>query len=446
MVLFVSLSVQERSFIPGFEWAFFSMPIYFLTFLFFLIKVKRLEYLSSHLNFQVFQSIMLKTGLDVLLQDHSSQFGKKKLGLLSNQASVNCQLTHGRIPLKKKFGERLCCLFSPQHGFFSEKQDNMIESDHQVDSVTGLPIYSLYGEHRKPTPEMFAKLDVLLIDLVDVGTRVYTFLYTMAYCMEQAAESGKKIVVLDRPNPIGGERIEGNILHPDCQSFVGLYALPMRHGLTMGELALWINCEYGIGADLEIVPLQGWKRSMVYRDTLYPWIAPSPNMPTPETAMVYPGQVLWEGTDISEGRGTTLPFEFVGAPYWCHEEILELLRSLELPGCFLRPIIFEPTSGKYAGESCIGFQIHVTDTATYLPYRTSLALLQAVLKLYPDSFSYKQPPYEYEFERLPMDLILGNKELKNQLEAGIPLLEIEAGWQEELQAFDKNREKYFLYR
>ncbi len=389
---------------------------------------------------------MLKTGLDVLLQDRSSYFGNKRIGLLSNQASVNHELIHGRIPLKEKFGARFRSLFSPQHGFFSEKQDNMIESGHLIDTVTGLPIYSLYGERRRPTPDMFAELDILLIDLPDVGTRVYTFLYTMAYCMEQAAESGKKIVVLDRPNPIGGKRIEGNILRPDCQSFVGLYALPMRHGLTFGELALWINAEYEIGADLEVIPLQGWRRTMQFRDTVYPWVAPSPNMPTPETAMVYPGQVVWEGTDVSEGRGTTLPFEFVGAPYWSHEEILELLESVELPGCFLRPIVFEPTSGKYGGESCSGFQIHVTDTVSYLPYRTSLALLQAVMKLYPDTFTYKQPPYEYEFERLPMDLILGDKELRLQLESDVSLIEIEAGWQEELQDFDKNRAKYFLYR
>jgi uncharacterized protein YbbC (DUF1343 family) len=389
---------------------------------------------------------MLKTGLDVLLQDSSLHFGRKKLGLLSNQASVNHDLIHGRIPLKKKFGDRFCALFSPQHGFFSEKQDNMIESDHLVDTTTGLPVYSLYGEHRRPTPEMFANLDILLIDLLDVGTRVYTFIYTMAYCMEQAAVSGKKVIVLDRPNPIGGQRIEGNILRPDCQSFVGLYALPMRHGLTIGELALWMNAEYDIGADLEVIPMQGWKRSMLFRDTLYPWVAPSPNMPTPETAMVYPGQVLWEGTDISEGRGTTLPFEFVGAPYWCHEDILALLKSVELPGCFLRSIVFEPTSGKYEDQSCSGFQIHVTDVESYLPYRTSLALLQAVMQLYPVDFSYKQPPYEYEFKRLPMDLILGDKELRLQLESDLSITEIEADWQEELQAFDKNRTKYFLYR
>ncbi|MBW1635509.1 MAG: DUF1343 domain-containing protein [Deltaproteobacteria bacterium] len=388
---------------------------------------------------------MLEIGLDVLLKSRSLQYNGKRFGLLSNQASVNRQLVHGRILLQNKFAEKLCCLFSPQHGFFSEKQDNMVESEHQTDPVTGLPIYSLYGEHRRPTAEMFDGLDVLLVDLVDVGTRVYTFLYTMAYCMERAAECGKKIVVLDRPNPIGGEKVEGNILQADCHSFVGLYALPMRHGLTLGELALWINGEYEIGADLEIVKMQGWDRSMLFRDTGYPWVSPSPNMPTPETAMVYPGQVLWEGTDVSEGRGTTLPFEFVGAPYWSHREILDQLDGIDLAGCLLRQIVFEPTSGKYGGESCTGFQIHVTNSSLYQPYRTSLALLQAVLLLYPEKFSYKEPPYEYEFERLPLDLILGDKEMRLQLEDGVTLDTIEAAWQEELRAFELGRAKYFLY-
>ena len=388
---------------------------------------------------------MIKTGIDVLLEDRFLQYEGKRLGLLSNQASVNRRLVHGRIPLQGKFGDGLCALFSPQHGFFSEKQDNMVESDHQLDPVTGLPIYSLYGEHRKPTEEMFAGLDILFIDLVDVGTRVYTFLYTMAYCMERAAELGKKIVILDRPNPIGGEKIEGNILQSDCSSFVGLYALPMRHGLTLAELALWINGEYGLGTDLEIVKMDGWKRSMLFRDTGYPWVAPSPNMPTPETAMVYPGQVIWEGTEVSEGRGTTQPFEFVGAPYWSHREILDQLDDSDLSGCLLRQIVFQPTSGKYGGESCRGFQLYVTDPSLYRSYRTSLALLQAVLRLYPEKFKYKKPPYEYEFERLPMDLILGDKAIRVQLEEGVSLDIIEAGWQKELQAFDRTRAQYFLY-
>lgn len=321
----------------------------------------------------------------------------------------------------------------------------MIESDHSLDAVTGLPVYSLYGEHRKPTAEMFDKLDVLFIDLIDVGTRVYTFLYTMAYCLETAVELGKKVVILDRPNPIGGEKIEGNLLRDDCSSFVGLYPLPMRHGLTMGELALFINKEFAIGADLQVVAMRGWKRSMLFRDCGFPWLCPSPNMPTPETALVYPGQVIWEGTNVSEGRGTTLPFEFVGAPFWQHEQLVRELAKTELPGCSLRPIVFQPTSGKWAGEPCVGFQIHVSDGKNFLPYRTSLALLQATILLYPDNFHFKQPPYEYDFTRLPMDLILGDKEIRRQLEDGRPIAEIERGWRKDLQGFASTREKYFLY-
>lgn len=384
---------------------------------------------------------MLQVGLETL----SHSYAGKRLGYLSNQASTARSLVHGRLLLKERYGDRLTCLFSPQHGFFSEKQDNMIESDHFVDPATGLPLFSLYGEHRQPTAEMLDRLDVLLIDLVDVGTRVYTFMYTMAYCLEAAAALGKQVVVLDRPNPIGGEKIEGNILRGDCTSFVGLYPIPMRHGLTFGELALLINSEFGINAELEVVPMRGWRRSMGFRQTGFPWVPPSPNMPTPETALVYPGQVIWEGTNVSEGRGTTLPFEFVGAPCWRHDEMLARLRETELPGCFLRPIVFQPTSGKWMGESCHGFHLHVTDPESFLPYRTSLALLQAAMLLYPDDFRYKEPPYEYEFTRLPMDLILGDTAVRRQLEAGRPVQEMEADWQEELHAFDVLRRKYFLY-
>ncbi|MFT5698137.1 MAG: hypothetical protein ACI8ZB_000991 [Desulforhopalus sp.] len=388
---------------------------------------------------------MIQVGLEVLLNSREYAFVDQKIAYLSNQASTTSELIHGRIVLQEKYGKQLTCLFSPQHGFFSEKQDNMIESDHTVDSVTGLPMYSLYGALRKPTPEMFESFDILLIDLVDVGTRVYTFMYTMAYCMMTAAETGKKVVILDRPNPIGGKHVEGNILEVDCTSFVGLYPLPMRHGLTMGELALLINSEFEIGADLSVIAASGWKREHLFRDTGFPWVAPSPNMPTPECALVYPGQVIWEGTNISEGRGTTLPFEFVGAPFWEHQEIVNFLEKTDLPGCCLRPIVFEPTSGKWAQQSCNGFQIHVTDPERFLPYRTSLALLQASIILYPESFQYKEPPYEYEFERLPMDLIIGDKKIRTRLEAGEPIELLEKLWQPGLQAFDQLRANYFLY-
>jgi uncharacterized protein YbbC (DUF1343 family) len=389
---------------------------------------------------------MIKTGLACFLEAIPPSFAGKRVGLLSNQASTDAGLRHSRDCIRERLRDRLTCLFSPQHGFFSEKQDNMIESGHRTDVITGLPLFSLYGDSRRPNREMFDLLDVLLIDLVDVGTRVYTFLYTMVYCLEAAAAWGKRVVVLDRPNPLGGRDVEGNLLQDDCASFVGLYPLPMRHGLTFGELALYINTEFRLGADLDVIPMQGWCRSMHFRETGQPWVFPSPNMPTPETAEVYPGQVIWEGTNISEGRGTTLPFELVGAPFWEHRPILEFLRHTPLPGCFFRPLIFEPTSGKWAGSSCTGFQIHVTDSDAFLPYRTSIALLQAVMRLYPDEFRYKEPPYEYEYDRLPMDLILGSGKVRRQLEEGMAILEIEQEWGEELEAFAGDRERYFLYR
>ncbi|MBW6521143.1 MAG: DUF1343 domain-containing protein [Desulfoarculaceae bacterium] len=388
---------------------------------------------------------MLTIGLENFLAAPPSDLDGQRLGLLCNQASTDRNLVHARALLQQRFGSRLTCLFSPQHGFFCEKQDNMIESDHQIDRLTGLPLFSLYGESRRPSKAMFDHLDVLLIDLVDVGTRVYTFLYTMAYCLEAAAEYGKRVVVLDRPNPVGGMAVEGNILDPEWASFVGLYPLPMRHGLTFGELALLLNQEFGLGADLQVAPMQGWKRSMLFRNTGFPWVFPSPNMPAPETALVYPGQVIWEGTNISEGRGTTLPFELVGAPFWEHEPIAKALEQTDLPGCCLRPLLFEPTSGKWAGQGCVGFQLHVTDGGTFLPYRTSLALFQAVFQLYPGDFLYKEPPYEYEYERLPMDLILGDRKVRRALEDGLPMREIEAGWQEGLDEFRNVRNRYLLY-
>jgi uncharacterized protein YbbC (DUF1343 family) len=386
---------------------------------------------------------MISIGLENLAGLDDSLKGKQ-LGLLCNHASTDRNLRHSRDVILERYGTQLTCLFSPQHGFFSEKQDNMIESDHSRDPVSGLPVFSLYGETRKPTARMFSYFDVLLIDIVDVGTRVYTFLYTMAYCLEAAAEHGKQVVVLDRPNPVGGA-VEGNILQSDCSSFVGLYPIPMRHGMTFGELALFINKEFEIGADLQVVPMQRYRSSMLFRDTGFPWVAPSPNMPTPDTALVYPGQVIWEGTNCSEGRGTTLPFEFVGAPFWEHGPIMEKLAATELPGCYLRPLIFQPTSGKWAELPCVGFQLHVTDPDTFLPYRTSLALLQAVMLCYRDEFSFKEPPYEYEYERLPMDLILGDMGLRKGLEQGESIIDLERKWQPELDRYLERRIKYLLY-
>ncbi|WP_136808473.1 exo-beta-N-acetylmuramidase NamZ domain-containing protein [Desulfosediminicola flagellatus] len=388
---------------------------------------------------------MLQIGLENFLLNPPSWAENSRLALLSNQASTASDLLHTRYHIEKQFPGKLTCLFSPQHGFFAEKQDNMIESAHQVDPMTGLTVYSLYGDSRRPDSAMFDNLDVLLIDIVDVGTRVYTFMYTMAYCMELAAQMGKKVVVLDRPNPIGGNAVEGNILEDDCASFVGLYAIPMRHGLTFGELARFIAGEYKIDVDLEVIPMKGWDRKMYFRDTGFPWVFPSPNMPTPDTAIVYPGQVIWEGTNVSEGRGTTLPFELVGAPFWDADAILEHMSDTPLPGCYLRTLAFEPTSGKFAGQTCNGFQIHVVDNNAFLPYRTSLALLRAVMALYKGEFAYKEPPYEYEYKRLPMDLILGSQKVRKDLESVESILAMEEQWKPQLEAFDNRRKHYFLY-
>lgn len=369
----------------------------------------------------------------------------KRLGLLVNQASTDSRFVHSRDLLSAVYPGQLTCLFSPQHGFFSEKQDNMIESDHGIDAATGLPVYSLYGETRKPSSAMLSNIDVLLVDLPDVGTRVYTFIWTVIHCLEAAADAGIQVIVLDRPNPIGGHLVEGNVLSPSCASFVGRCAIPMRHGLSMGELALFCNRELQINADLAVIPMKNWRRSMLFPETGFPWVFPSPNMPSFATALVYPGQVIWEGTNISEGRGTALPFELVGAPFLDHRPILDVLTVQDLPGCVLRPIRFEPTSGKWMQQTCTGFHIHVTDAVRFRPYRTSLALLQAICSLYPDQFAYKPPPYEYEFDRLPMDLIIGDQQVRIALEQGVPVAELEQQWQPELEAYHQQRRTVLLY-
>ncbi len=388
---------------------------------------------------------MIRIGIEQLCDDPPEWLQEKRLALLSNQASTDRCFRHTRDLLELLYPGRLTCLFSPQHGFFSEKQDNMVESDHLHDHKLEVPVFSLYSENRKPSIRQFAYFDVLLIDLIDVGTRVYTFAWTVVYCLQRAAETGKKVIILDRPNPLGGSLIEGNILKKEWASFVGLLEIPMRHGLTLGELALLCNQEMNINADLDVVKIKGWQREMSFAETGFPWVFPSPNMPGAATALVYPGQVIWEGTNVSEGRGTTLPFEIFGAPFIEHKDLDAAIDRVKLPGCLLRPLVFEPCFGKWAGQSCQGFQIHVTDLDSFRPYRTSLLLLQFMLSRYPDSFVYKDPPYEYEFERLPLDLILGDQQVRLALEEGVDVLALEQGWTEELDEFESRRRAVFLY-
>ena len=387
----------------------------------------------------------VQIGLEKFLQSPPKWIPGRRLGLLCNPASVDRHFSHARELINARFPRQLKALYSPQHGFFADKQDNMIESDDLIDPLLKIPVFSLYGQTRIPTKEMFAPIDVLIIDLQDVGTRVYTFIHTMAYCLEAARKFGCKVIVLDRPNPISGAYIEGNCLTEACASFVGRYPIPMRHGLTIGELALLYNHAYAIGSDLEVVSMQGWHRNMFYNDTGLPWVAPSPNLPTASAAMLYPGQVIWEGTNVSEGRGTTQPFEIFGAPFIDTDKMTAYLGGNHVPGAILRPILFEPTSNKWQDLACRGFQIHVIDPHLYKPFRTSIKLMQAVLHLYDRLFHWKQPPYEYEFERLPIDLIIGNKEIRQRIQAQEEIKAIEASWQAELTEFSAMSRKYHLY-
>jgi uncharacterized protein YbbC (DUF1343 family) len=384
-------------------------------------------------------------GIEQLAAAPPSYLRGKRIGLLCNQASVDREFMHCRQRLKSIYGNQLTALFSPQHGLFAEKQDNMVESPDRHDPLLGIPVFSLYSHSREPSESMFNNIDALLIDLQDVGTRVYTFIYTMSYCMEAAHRYSKKIVVLDRPNPVGGRLIEGNCLEPAWRSFVGRYPIPMRHGLTIGELALMFNNQFGIQCDLAVIPMQGWRRGMFYHETGLNWVTPSPNLPTAFSSYVYPGQVLWEGTNVSEGRGTTQPFEVFGAPFIDSEKVLNIIGGRHIDGAVLRPVEFEPTTHKWKGECCRGFQIHVTDPQRFRPYRTSLALLQAVMQLHADQFQWKKPPYEYDYERMPIDLILGSRNIRDKLSAMEPIDKLEADWQDELEAFDTMRRKYLLY-
>jgi uncharacterized protein YbbC (DUF1343 family) len=390
-------------------------------------------------------SFMVNIGLDSLLESKLDLLEGSRVGLIVNPASINSRFEHAADLFHHNPRINLTVLFGPQHGIRGETQDNMIEWQTFRDKRTGLPAYSLYGETRKPTAEMLAGVDVLVFDIQDAGTRVYTFIYTMALAMQAARESGKRFIVLDRPNPINGAHLEGNILEAEFQSFVGMFPIPMRHGMTIGELALMFNCEFGIGCELEVVKMEGWCREMWYEDTKLPWVMPSPNLPTVDAAVVYPGSVMVEGTNVSEGRGTTRPFEIIGAPYIDPYELIDELKKDNLPGVAFRPLYFEPAFHKFAGELCGGVQIHVTNRSSFKPVITGVAMVRALRRLYPDRFDWKQPPYEYVYDKLPFDVISGSSRLREQIEAGTRVSEIEESWREGLNEFAVRRESYLLY-
>jgi len=386
------------------------------------------------------------TGLDRFELEHHKKYKGCRIGLLSNQASVSKDLTHAKDIISSLFPDNLKALFGPQHGYAGEDQDNMIETGHALDKELKIPIFSLYSEFREPTPEMLDLIDILIIDMQDVGTRVYTFASTMLNCLKAAKKHSKKIIILDRPNPLGGEIIEGNLLSPELYSFVGPFSLPMRHGMTMGELSLLFNQEFSIGCDLEIIKMKGWNRSMLWENTDLAWAVPSPNMPIPETAYVYPGQVIWEGTNLSEGRGTCRPFEIFGAPFLNTIQIKRKVPASFLKGCALRDISFKPTFNKWHDQICRGLMIHILDRKIFRSYDTAIALLNTIVEIHGDDFEWKNPPYEYEYNKLPIDLILGNTDLRKAIEKGEDINKIKDEWLLEAEDFYKLRKPYLLYK
>jgi len=386
-----------------------------------------------------------RSGLDRLFESACRDYRGARVGLIANPASVDSGFRHAVDRFAACTTFRLTALFGPQHGIQAELQDNMIESEDTVHDRLGIPVHSLYSGHRKPTEEMLRDVDVLFCDLFDVGCRAYTFVWTAALALEACAEYGRKFVVLDRPNPIGGIDVEGNVLDPAFRSFIGLYPVPMRHGLSFGELMTFLNQEFALGADLDVIEIQGWRRESWLDETGLPWVMPSPNMATLATATVYPGTVLIEGTNLSEGRGTTHPFELIGAPFVDAYQFAERLNAFGLAGVWFRPVWFRPVFDKWQEQRCGGVQVHVTDRQCFRPLSAGQAILHTALELYPKMFRWREPPFEYEYEKLPIDILAGSDQIRRHLEARADPGASEAAGQPGLQAFRAVRSRYLRY-
>ncbi|MEW5806178.1 MAG: DUF1343 domain-containing protein [Acidobacteriota bacterium] len=408
----------------------------------------------------------LKTGLDILAENDFQCLKGCRIGLVANQSSITSDFRYSFDLLVKSKKVNLAAIFSPEHGRFGSEQDMVPVKDQRFDpgknrperqkkpagkkksADTPVPVISLYGKTGRsliPDKKAMESLDALVFDVQDVGARYYTFIYTMSFCMEACAKHGKTMFILDRPNPINGINLEGPVLKKSFSSFVGRFPIPVRHGMTVGELAFLFNVEFGIGCELRIIKMKGWKRRMWFDETGLPWIAPSPNMPTLDTATLYPGTCLLEGTNLSEGRGTTKPFEYIGAPWIDPERFTKALKEEKLPGVVFRPIRFQPKFQKWKDEACGGVHIAVTDRRCFKPFLTGVAILSAALKLYPGQFQWRQEPYEFVDDRLAIDLLAGSDRLRRQLESGTSLKRIESSWQKELKSFAATRKKYLLY-
>ena len=389
--------------------------------------------------------IPIKLGIERLLDDKIALLKGARVGLVCNQASVNHEFRHAADLFHQHPEINLTTLFGPQHGIRGDVQDNMIETEHATDRTTGLPIYSLYSETREPSEEMLREVDVIVVDLQDVGTRIYTFVYTLANCMQAAKKLNKRVIACDRPNPINGVQLEGVVLDPAFASFVGQFPIATRHGMTFCELGRLFNEAFGIGSELECVMMDGWARALWYDETDSPWVLPSPNMPTLDAATVFPGTVHLEGTQMSEGRGTTKPFELVGAPYIDADRFAQALNGLGLPGVYFRSCVFLPTFQKHGGQACGGVQIHVTNRETFQPALSGIAVVKTAFDMYGDEFKWKTPPYEYEYDKNPFDVIAGTSKVREAIEQGDSLESISESWQAPLAEFSRLRGDFLLY-
>jgi len=392
----------------------------------------------------------IKTGLDKLLETKSLLLDLgNEVAYLGHEASVSSRLEPGHLAINKLIGKRLSRLFGPQHGFATLDQDNMIETSHQIHPFLGIPVYSLYSNTRQPSPEMLEGLDTLIIDLQDVGTRVYTYIWTLFLIMESCKGKDLRILVLDRPNPIGGLTIEGNLPQAEWYSFVCMEQIPMRHGLTIGEIALLFNQEFKNQVNLEVIPMTGWKRSMHWNDTGLPWVNPSPNLPTYSGSLVYPGTVLIEGTELSEGRGTTRSLELIGHPelnpYKLGPILNTELKKKGLSGFALRPTFFKPTFQKHMDMVCGGFQVHCTDRDEFQPWKLMQHVLRVLyLELDLEKF-WNTDSYEYETKGLGIDYINGSTDIRKWIEndgSSEELIELEIEGQKEFKA---KREEILIY-
>ncbi len=388
-------------------------------------------------------------GVDRLLREDCGSIAGKSVGLVCNQASITADCVHvldALLPYHQRGAFSIQAVFGPQHGIWGHTQDNMIEWEGYRDGRTGIAFHSLYGEHREPTDAMMQGIDLMVVDLPDIGARYYTFIWTLALCMKKCEELGIPILVLDRGNPINGVHIEGPMMRAEMASFVGLYPLPIRHGLTIAEVGRWLQQNHFPKCQLSEVTTLGWERPMYFDATGHHWALPSPNMPTLDTAIVYPGMCLFEGTQVSEGRGTTRPFEIFGAPYIDGWVLADLMNKLALPGVIFRPIQFEPTFHKFVKQPCQGCFIHVTDRREYESFYTAICLLRTIRELTGDQFKWLDPPYEYVWDRRPIDILIGDREFALALEGDTPLSSLRERIKHEAEAFRTERKAILIYR